>query len=76
MHFLKLALFALPLASGALATSIRHHKPKPKPSKPNHPQKKSSSYRGPGPYYIENQATGTTMDLYNGDAGPDTDITG
>ncbi|KUJ09698.1 uncharacterized protein LY89DRAFT_275867 [Mollisia scopiformis] len=66
MYFLQLALFALPV----LATTGSRNTPKK-----HHSQKQSYAYKGPGQYYIENQATGTTMDLYLGDAGPDTAIT-
>ncbi len=70
MHLLKLALFMLPLVTEALAITVRypikHRKPRP------HHLRKKSSYHGPGAYYIENQATGTALDLYNGDPGPDT----
>ncbi|CZR66478.1 uncharacterized protein PAC_16379 [Phialocephala subalpina] len=91
MFILKLALLALPLATGVLShgrisTSNRYpstdrypaarssHHRKSKSHHSRKYKKPSNSYFGPGQYLIENVATGTALDLYLGNPGPDTTI--
>lgn len=53
---------------------IPHKQPSKQPQKKPSKDKETSAYHGPGQYYIENKATNTAMDLYYGEAGPDTAI--
>ena len=91
MHFTKFALHALAIGVLAGKPrhkpkqhpeiphknpfKIPHKNPIKIPHKQPSQDKKPSAYNGPGQYYIENQATNTTMDLLYGEAGPDTAIT-